>query len=137
MLPTILIVTSAAIVGTLGLLHLIITFSGPKLHPRDRDLKERMETVSPVITRQTTMWKAWIGFNASHGFGAMLFAAIYGYMAVAQSALLFRSVYLFAVGEVLLIGFVILAHKYWFTTPRRGLWVALICYTAGFVIAGA
>ncbi len=28
-----------------------------------------MQQVSPVITRQTTMWKAWVGFNASHSYG--------------------------------------------------------------------
>ena len=25
-----------------------------------------LRAVSPVITRETTMWQAWIGFNASH-----------------------------------------------------------------------
>jgi hypothetical protein len=31
-----------------------------------------MEEVSPVIARETTMWKAWVGFN---GYGAILFGA--------------------------------------------------------------
>lgn len=53
-----LIAASAAIILLLGLIHLLHTFYGPKLLPRDRDLKARMEEVSPVITRETTMWKA-------------------------------------------------------------------------------
>ena len=51
---------------SLGLIHLLYTFYGPKLLPGDRDLRARTQEVSPVITRETTMWKAWITFNASH-----------------------------------------------------------------------
>ena len=57
-LAPLLIAASAAIILLLGLIHLLHTFYGPKLLPRDRDLKARMEEVSPVITRETTMWKA-------------------------------------------------------------------------------
>jgi hypothetical protein len=61
-----LVAASAAILLLLGLVHLLFTFHGPKLLPRDAALQKRMQEVSPVITRQTTMWKAWVGFNASH-----------------------------------------------------------------------
>ena len=71
-----LIAASAAVIFALGLIHLIYTFHGPRLHPRDPELELRMKSVSPVITRQTTMWKAWIGFNASHSYGALLFGAV-------------------------------------------------------------
>jgi len=47
-----LVVASSAIVLVLGLLHLLYTFRGRKLHPRDPDLHVRMNEVSPVITRQ-------------------------------------------------------------------------------------
>ena len=53
-----LVAASAAIILLLGLIHLLYTFHGPKLLPRDRELHVRMQEVSPVITRQTTMWKA-------------------------------------------------------------------------------
>jgi len=68
-----LITASAAIILTLGLLHLLYTFRGPKLQPREAALETQMTSVSPVITRQTTMWKAWVGFNGSHSYGAILF----------------------------------------------------------------
>jgi hypothetical protein len=64
-LASTLMAGSAGIILTLGLLHLFYTFRGRKLHPRDDALKERMKEVSPFITRETTMWKTWIGFNAS------------------------------------------------------------------------
>ena len=28
------------------------------------------------------MWRAWVGFNATHGFGLILFGALYGYLAI-------------------------------------------------------
>lgn len=38
-LAPLLIAGSAAIIMSLGLIHLLYTFYGPKLLPRDRDLK--------------------------------------------------------------------------------------------------
>jgi hypothetical protein len=89
MIPSVLVAFSAAIILTLGMIHLRYTFSGPKLHPREEALEAQMKLVSPVITRETTMWKAWVGFNASHSYGAILFGAVYGYLALTSSAVLF------------------------------------------------
>jgi hypothetical protein len=36
---------------------LAVYVRGPKLHPRDPDLTAKIMTVSPVITRETTMWR--------------------------------------------------------------------------------
>jgi hypothetical protein len=130
-----LVVASAAISLFLGCLHLAFTFSGPKLTPRDPALQARMSEVAPVITRQTTMWKAWIGFNASHSFGPILFGAIYAYLAVAHPSILFRSIFLVASGGLLLLGYIILAKLYWFSAPFRWALLALACYGAGFAVA--
>jgi hypothetical protein len=127
-----LVFASASIVFTLGTLHLILTFTGPKLRPRDPELEVRMKAVSPVITRETTMWKAWIGFNASHSYGAMLFGAVYGYLALAHSALLFQSVFLATLGGLLLLGYGILGKLYFFSVPFRGIVLASLLYAAGF-----
>lgn len=70
--------------------------------PRDPALQARMREVSPVISRETTMWKAWIGFNASHGLGAVLFGLVYGYLALAHPAVLFQSAFLLGLGLCLL-----------------------------------
>ena len=76
-----LMTLSTLVLLTLGVLHLVYTFAGPKLTPRDPALQVRMSEVHPVITRQTTMWRAWIGFNASHSMGAILFGLVYGFLA--------------------------------------------------------
>nr|WP_226876543.1 hypothetical protein [Microbulbifer hainanensis] len=93
-----------------------------------------MDQVSPVISRETTMWRAWVGFNASHSFGAILFGLIYGYLATVHAQLLFGSVFLLGTGLALLAGYTFLALKYWFSIPLRGIVIALVLY-AGAVLA--
>jgi hypothetical protein len=121
----------------LGILHLLYTFRSSKLHPRDAELAARLKSVSPVISRETTMWKAWIGFNASHGLGAVLFGAVYGYLALARGAVLFDSWFLCALGSLLLAAYLALAKRYWFRVPFRGILLALACYVAGLAVAFA
>jgi hypothetical protein len=129
-----LIAGSAAIILLLGLIHLLYTFYGPKLMPRDRDLKARMQEVPLVITRETTMWKAWIGFNASHSFGAILFGAVYGYLSLAHSAFLFQSIFLLSLGLLLLCGYAFLAKRYWFSVPFRGVLLATVFYVIALIM---
>jgi hypothetical protein len=135
LLAACLVAASAAIVLLLGLAHLVYTFRGTKLHPRDPQLTAALKQVSPVITRQTTMWKAWVGFNASHSFGAILFGAVYGYLAVVHAAFLFRSPFLLVLGLLLLAGYAVLGKLYWFSTPFRGIVLAMLFYLGGLVAA--
>jgi len=131
---SILIAASAAIILLLGLVHLLYTFHGRKLHPRDDELEARMKEVHPVLTRQTTMWKAWVGFNASHSFSAILFGVIYGYLALLHSTFLFQSTFLLLTGLLLLAGYVFLGWRYWFSVPFRSIVVAAVCYVAALVL---
>jgi hypothetical protein len=133
MLAPVLAALSAGLIGVLGSVHLLYTFHGCKLHPRDGNLRSKLETASLVLTRETTMWKAWIGFNASHSLGLMLFGAIYGYLALAQSQLLFRSRFLLLTGFMTLVAYAYLGKRYWFSVPFRGILLAGVLYVAGIV----
>lgn len=135
MIAMVLMCISAAILLILGSLHLLYTFWGGKLTPRDHTLQLRMQEVQPVITRHTTMWKAWVGFNASHSMGAMLFGLVYGYLATAHTAILFGSPFLLGVGLLMLGGFLALGLRYWFRIPITGTAIALICYVAAIVMS--
>lgn len=135
MLAQILITISAGIIMLLGLVHLAYTYFGDKLHPRDTDLLARLKTTSPVISRQTSVWKAWIGFNASHSLGAILFGAIFGYLALEQPMLLFHSYFLGFTGLIVLGAYLVMAKLYWFTRPLQGISLALLFYVVGFILA--
>ena len=133
MKPSVFIAASAAIILLLGLVHLLYTFRGDQLHPRDPELTAKMMTVSPVITRESTMWRVWIGFNATHSFGLILFGALFGYLAMRHSAFLFHSWFLLALGFALLVGYAAVAKLYFFTSPFRGVVLATVLYVIGIV----
>ena len=135
MLAQIFISISAGIILLLGLAHLAYTYVGDKLHPRDTDLLERLKATPPVISRQTSMWKAWIGFNASHSLGAILFGMVFGYLALEQPRLLFDSRFLGLTGLIVLCAYLAMAWRYWFVRPLQGISLALLSYIAGFVLA--
>lgn len=129
-----LIAASAVIILLLGLVHLLYTFRGRKLHPRDAALEAQMREGHPGLTRKTTIWKAWVGFNASHSFGAILFGLVYGYLALLHSAFLFQSPFLLGLGLLLLAGYVFLGWRYWFSVPFRSIVVATISYVIALLL---
>ncbi len=128
-----LFAASAAVVLLLGSVHMLYTYRGEKLFPRDAALVRRMQEVSPVITRQTNMWRAGIGFHASHSLGAMLFGMIYLFLAFEPSHFLAGSRFLLALGIVYLAVMVALARLYWFSIPFWGLAVAAALYATGIL----
>ncbi len=129
-----LIAAGAGVLLLFGTLHLVMTFYGTRFDPRDPQLKVLMQQVSPVISREMTMWQAWIGFNASHSFGVMLYGAVYGYLALWHPDFLLRSWFLLGLGLALLGGLAFLGHAYWFSTPLRGILFALALYLAALVL---
>ncbi len=135
MAAKILMVISAGIVFILGAMHLLYTFSGQLLTPRDPALQASMAQISPVITRQTTMWRAWLGFNASHSMGLMLFGLVFGFLALAHAELLFQSPFLLGVGLAVLVGYAILCKLYFFRSPLIGVSLALACYVAAIALS--
>lgn len=129
--------TAATVIGLLGSVHLLYTFYGNKLHPRDAATAQAMATSHPVLTRETTMWRATKGFNASHSLGAMLFGLVFGYLATQHIVLLQQSAFLLALGMGTLLAYLALAQRYWFSTPRRGIALACLLFAAGLLATWA
>ena len=132
-----LIASSALVILALGVAHLWYTFVGTKLHPCSAITRQAMEADHPVLTRRTTIWKAWVGFNASHSYGAILFGLVYGYLAFVAPDFLFREPFLLLVGLVMLLGYVFLGKQYWFKVPFRGIVVATLLYVAALILAAS
>src|ERR1700754_2622070 len=131
----ILIAASAAVLGTLGSLHLLYTYHGNKLDPRDPAVREAMQRTTPVITRQTSVWRATKGFNASHSLGIIAFALVYGYLALWRSEVLGGSLFLLALGMAVLLAYLALARRYFFSVPFRGVALASALYALGWAMA--
>src|SRR5262245_7149002 len=135
MLAQTLIAASGVLVLSMGSGHLFGTFLTPLFQTRDPDLKTRMQQVSPRITSRTTMWNAWIGFNASHSLGAMLFGLVYAYLALFHFEFLIGSAFLAALGLAFLASLLVVGAFYWFRVPMTGLVVATTLYVTGFALA--
>src|SRR5688500_19603921 len=76
MLEKILWLSGSAIFLILGSIHLYYTFFTGKFKARNKSLVREMKNTSTVLTADTTMWKAWIGFNASHSAGAIFICLV-------------------------------------------------------------
>ena len=130
-----LVLASAMVIGVLGSLHLLFTYHGPKLLPRDASIPDKLKAVKLHISSESSFWRAWIGFNASHSLGVLSFALVYGYLALFQGPLLFNSAFLGLLGGLVLVSYAVLARLYWFSSPFRGIVLALFLYLAGFIAA--
>ena len=131
MLAQSLIVAGASVFGLLGTLHLVYTLFTDNFNARDPATTAAMKATHPVLTRRTSLWNAWVGFNASHSLGAMMFAAVYLVLALGHMPLLRQSptlVWLAAAGS---LSYLALAQRYWFRTPLIGIALASACFVGG------
>jgi hypothetical protein len=132
-----LLAASAGIALLLGVIHLFYTFSGSSLLPRNPALQTAMSEAHLSLTKETTVWRAWVGFNASHSMALILFGLIFGFLALDHPESLFGSAYLLGVGFATLAGFLVLSKLYWFSIPFAGIAVSLVCYSASIIAARA
>ena len=118
----------------LGSIHLLYTFFTNKFSSTNESINEEMKNTCPVLTKQTTMWRAWIGFNASHSAGAIYIGLINlllatRYVSVLQDPL----VIVLNISTVLF--YLWLARKYWFSIPFKGILIAACCFIAAAVVS--
>lgn len=133
-MENILIVVGAAIFGVLGSFHLIYTFFTNKFEAYDPTVTEAMKSTSLILTKDTTMWKAWIGFNASHSLGAMLFAGIYIPLGLSQFHVIQESLWFSLLPVFVGLSYLILAKKYWFKIPFVGILISTFCFAIAAVL---
>jgi hypothetical protein len=93
-----------------------------------------MKTTSPVLTPDTTMWNAWIGFNASHSAGIIFIGLINILLAVQYFPLVQNSI-LIPLLNIVTAGFYLwLAKKYWFSIPFTGALIATCCFIIATIL---
>ncbi|HUJ03082.1 MAG TPA: hypothetical protein VLW75_05555 [Rhizomicrobium sp.] len=130
-----LIAASAGLVLAMGTGHLLLTFFSDAFAPRDAGLFVRMQSAPTHFSRRMLMGPAWVGFNASHSVGPILFGLVYGWLALEHAEFLFASPFLLALGACFLGFYVLIAIRYWFWAPLTGLLIASAFYAGGIVAA--
>ena len=127
-------IIGSLVIGVLGTMHLIYTFFTDKFQPRNTKLQEEMGKTNPVLTKATSMWSAWIGFNASHSSGVIFISIMNVWTAIEYFSILQNS-HFFFLFNIFTIGFYVwLAKKYWFKIPLTGAIITLTCYTLSYIL---
>ena len=121
----------------LGIAHAIATPRRPGdakgLSPSDPQLAEAMTRSGLRLTRRTDMWRAWVGFNLSHGLGIVLFATFVCVTGRSASAFSTEAHIGIPVAIVVAAGYLWLARCYWFRTPLIGCALALVLFLASWI----
>jgi hypothetical protein len=118
--------------GTLHIAYTLFDIRAPrKLVPYKSEVINAMKSSTLALTKETDMWRAWVGFNISHGVGVLAFSSIYAYLAYFHSDLLFSSTFLL-VGAPAIAGiYLLLSKRYWFSIPALGSLIGLIFFISG------
>jgi hypothetical protein len=130
----ILIVIGASILGLLGAIHLFYTFCSNKFEAYDQSVTQAMKGTSPILTKETTVWRAWVGFNASHSLGALLFACIYIPLTTWHFTVIQQSSWFTCLPIIVGLAYLVLAKLYWFKVPFIGLLLATFCFVGGALL---
>jgi hypothetical protein len=117
----------------LGSLHLLYTFFTNKFSSRNKEMVEAMKISYPNLTNKTTMWKAWIGFNASHSTGAMFIGLVNIILAIEDFSILTNSLSLLLLNIIFVLFYLFLGWKYWFNIPFTGVLITSICFLIVFI----
>ena len=137
-MTSILIIVGGSIFAILGSLHAIYTWSDigkpRRIVPDNPAVIEAMSSSSVRLSRgETTMWRAWVGFNFSHSLGALIFG--FGCVAlglVLRSAAVPNSTLLIPVAIGCL--YLWLAIRYWFRIPVIGIALGTLCLAVGWLV---
>jgi hypothetical protein len=132
MLARYLWMTGSLIIASLGTIHLYLTFFTTAFGSSNQTMIQHMQASSPTLSPSINMWRAWIGFNASHSSGLVFMGLFNGYLAFRYFGHV-QSDPFFFVGTLLAISFYgWLAHRYWFSLPLLGLSLALLCFVVSY-----
>jgi len=134
MTPKIFILIASSIFLILGSIHLIYTFFTNKFLARDGEATKKMKATSPILTKETTVWKAWIGFNASHSLGA-IFIGLINILLVTQHFEVYQNSFNILLLDICTgIFYLFLAKRYWFKIPLIGILIATCCFIVAMLL---
>lgn len=130
----VLFIIGASIFGLLGSIHLVLTFLTNKFEAFDVKTTQAMKNTTPLLTKETTVWDAWIGFNASHSLGAIIVAAFYVPLAVSHFYIIQQSIWFSTLPAFIGLAYIHLANSYWFKVPFIGFLISTACLSVAAIL---
>jgi hypothetical protein len=132
MTAQILIIAGCLVLGILGLTHFVYVAATNKFHAHDDQVTTAMQQTSPNITKHTSMWRAWLGFNYSHSLGILWLPLIYVHLALNHMTLLSQSIWLTGLLPIIALLYAVLSKRYWFNIPLVGSLLAFASFAVAF-----
>jgi hypothetical protein len=132
MVSQVLFIIGASVFGLFGFIHLFYTFITNKFHAYDPVVTRAMKDTSPVITKETTIWRAWVGFNASHSLGMIYIAALYIPLSLFHFEFISDNHWFAVLPSIIGVSYIYLAKTYWFKIPFVGILLSTICFVFAF-----
>jgi hypothetical protein len=102
------------------------------LSPADPELAAAMTRTWPRLTRRTTMWLTWVGFNLSHSLGALAFGAFVVVIGRSAASYAGQAAACAPLATLIAAAYVGLAVKYWFRIPIVGCVASLVLFAAAW-----
>jgi hypothetical protein len=122
----------------LGLMHAWLTPFTPAedkaLSPRDRALRDAMARENMRLTRRTTLWLAWVGFNLSHSLGAVVFGAVVVLIGRSATSFEAQAGAFLPLAVVVSCFYLVIALRCWFRNPIVGILLASVCFMAAWLV---
>lgn len=122
----------------LGLVHAAATPRTPAqakgLSPRDPALREAMARDTVLLTRRTSLWLAWVGFNLSHSLGAILFGSVIVLIGRSPAAFEAQAGVFLPLAVAVTACYLAIGVRCWFRTPIIGILLSAACLVASWVL---
>lgn len=138
-LGKILFIVGMAPFVILGTLHNVYTLKDRdrpfKITPAEPEVRAAMEGSRLRIHPSANTWRAWIGFNFSHGLGAIVFGLVFIVLALEDYPRLTASKPLMAIAAVVPLIYLRLAMRYWFIIPLVGIALGAACIAGAYVLS--
>jgi hypothetical protein len=131
-LSALFFLVGAAVFASLGIAHGVLTLRDLRVPrsftPIDDNLRRAMAETPLRFAPQTTMWKAWLGFNLSHSLGLVIFGIFLGALALGDFRVVAENLFLRAGAVVVGLIYVVLAVRFWFWAPAVLSAVGTLCF---------
>lgn len=122
----------------LGAAHAFATPWTPEqskgLSPADPAVRNEMVRTTLLLTRRTTLWLTWVGFNLSHGLGLVLFGTVVLLIGRSEAVFAREAAVFLPLAVVVSAAYLILGVKFWFRTPIAGVAVSLALFLGSWVL---
>jgi hypothetical protein len=124
-----------------GLLHAAATpqtaAHAKGLSPRDSAVRDAMMHDTILLTRRTTVWLAWVGFNLSHSLGLLLLGVVVALIGRTSASFQAQAAVFLPLAVVVSATYLVLGVRYWFRTPIIGISLASVCFLVSWVLFAA